>query len=821
MTPTNSLKNTKHGSVRQVLPGIVYTGTVEASNPLANTCVVILDEGLMNVPDCRWASGIISGMLGVKTNYLPPPNTRVLVVTNGSDNFIIGSLNGAVGHTLGGTSRSHTGQETQMKRDDRKLFAGGDARIDNNGTSPAADMLEGEFELSNLMGVGITLLTGLAKLSAGDLAKVEVCLLNDMVRIVSQTFKHYSALGNFEIYNDGRLNARWGATSYEHEAWGKENSTDAKATANDEQSAVELAGIDQLNDTLRERFSQFVGFLGDFINTYVTDPATALGAAATARSGKFRMHVNNDGSLIVQSVADIVLERVCRIVVPIERKRWEDPEGTLAEEYDKLDKGPLKAWQYSTNPDNIFHAAYQLRHYARWLAGLHGLARFHQNIKDWSVPTEAATPAPKMTGAEEDKNAENPDGDTNYIETYATIRIMRDGSIAMIDGYGSSVMLAGGNVQVSATKHLTLEAAGDVNIVAGQNLNLKARRSVEVVAVRGGLTLKAKAWFRGISELGSIWFRSDAPDPASAGYTAPTPLDATEDPTPEVLPSAVVFQTPKGRFSVEATNAVNLQVVARDLAEGQEAAVNIISPSGGVKISARDDIEIASQTGMIRLKAMKELVVSAFRFMTNLTGAVFDINGSFTVRNGTLDALSVRTKQLFSALVFSREMKGGNPLHGNHVMAIPAGEETDAAFSPKPYGTRAGDSMEAAALAAALRNDSTLNPVVATPNASDGRTPTFNDEYVTVLLETMSQQQLRNDAPATHSDWNWRTDGLLAPMNSNQGYPWPGPAAADLRYTDSSDLRTPSSTPYNSLVNSADPLTLEPKSFKFLKKSAS
>jgi hypothetical protein len=193
----------------------------------------------------------------------------------------------------------------------------------------------------------------------------------------------------------------------------------------------------------------------------------------------------------------------------------------------------------------------------------------------------------------------------------------------------------------------------------------------------------------------------------------------------------------------------------------------------------------------------------------------------FTVRNGTLDALSVRTKQLFSALVFSREMKGGNPLHGNHVMAIPAGEETDAAFSPKPYGTRAGDSMEAAALAAALRNDSTLNPVVATPNASDGRTPTFNDEYVTVLLETMSQQQLRNDAPATHSDWNWRTDGLLAPMNSNQGYPWPGPAAADLRYTDSSDLRTPSSTPYNSLVNSADPLTLEPKSFKFLKKSAS
>ena len=820
MTPTNSL-NTKHGSVRQIMPGVVYAGTVEVTNPIANTCVVRIDDGLKRVPDCRWASGIISGMLGMKTNYLPPPNTRVLVVSSGSSSFIIGSMAGAVGHPQGATSRSHTGQEGKMKRGARKLFAKGVNRLDNNGTSPASDVLEGEFELSNLMGVGITLLTGLAKLSAGDLAKVEVCLLNDMVRIVSQTFKHYSALGDFEIYNDGRLNARWKGTSYEHEAWGKETSTEKKATVNDTQSAVELAGVDQLNGTLRERFSQFVGFLGDFINTYVTDPATALGAAATARSGKFRMHVNNDGSVIVQSVADIVLERVCRIVVPIERKRWEDPEGTLAEEYDKLEKGPLKAWQYSTNPDNIFHAAYQLRHYARWLSGLHGLARFHQNIKDWEVPTEAATPAPKMTGAEEDKLATNPDGDAGYIETYATIRIMRDGSIAMIDGYGSSVMLAGGSVQVSATKHLTLEAAGDVNIVAGQNMNLKARRSVEVVAVRGGLTLKAKAWFRGISELGSIWFRSDAPDPASDGYTAPTPLDAEEDPTPEVLPSAVVFQTPKGRFSVEATNAVNLQVVARALPDGQKAGVNIIAPSGGVNIHAREDIDIASQTGMIRLKSAKELVVSALRFMSKLSAGVFDVNGNFTVRNGTLDALALRANQVFSALVFSRKMEGGNPLHGNHVMAIPTGQETAAAFSPKPYGSRSGDDVDAAALAAALRNDSTLNPVVATPNASDGKTPTFNDAYVTRLLETISQQQLRNDAPDTHSNWNWGSDGLLAPMNSNQGYPWPGPNAADLIYVDPSDLKTPSATAYKDLANSAEPLTLNPKLFKFLKKSAS
>jgi hypothetical protein len=820
MASSTNYKNTKQGRTRHLETGKIYTGTVEATNPVTNTCVVRIDHGRYRVDNCQWASGIISGMLGVKTNYLPPPNTRVLVVYGGATSFVVGSTQGSVPYAVGSKSRTHTGQEAKMNLDARKLFSGGTGRLDANGTSPAADMLEGEFELSNLLGVGITLLTGLAKLSAGDLAKVECCLLNDMVRIVSQTFKHYSALGDFEIYNDGRLNARWKATSYDHEAWGREKSTDEKVPQSGP-SKIDVGSVDALNDTLRERFSQFVGFLGDFINTYVTDPATTLGAAAQPRSGKFRLHVNNDGGVLVQSVSDIVLERVCRIVVPIERKRWDDPTGTLAEEYDKLSKGPLKAWEYSQNPDNIFHAAYQLRHYARWLAGLHGLARFHQNIKDWEVPTEEDTPAPQMVGSEADKLAANPETDSNYIETYATIRIMRDGSITLLDGYGSSVMLAGGNVQVSATKHLTLEAAGDVNIVAGQNMNLKARRSIEIVATRGGLVLKSKAWLRAICELGSIWFRTDAPDPASAGYSAPIPTDTTEDPAIEVLPSAFVFQSSKGRFSVEAKNAVNLQVQARSLAEGEDAAISLVSPDGKVRILAKKDVEIGSQIGKLLLKARQEIVVSATRFMNYLSGGVFDINGSFTVRpGGFLDVVGIRTRQLFSTVVFSRRLPGGAPTHENHVLSIPPGSESSPSYSPVPYGSRSGDDVDSSTLGSELYNDPALNPVAAVPDAADGKRPTFNDDYlVTQLLETMSQQQLRNEAPATHDTWQWSTDGLLGEMASERGYPWPGTPdkCKDLQYVNTSSLKEPSPVAYNSLANSAAALQKKTKQFKFLK----
>lgn len=813
----NHLKGTIHGETRELEPFNIYLGTVEQSDARANTFAVRVDHGRVLLEHCQWGAAIVSGMLGIKVNYLPPPNTRVLLVYQPGGSVVVGSVPSAVPYTAGVGSRTITGQGDAMDKNNREALSGDPDKPRNLGASPPDDLLEGEFDMTNLLGVGLTLLTGLAKLSAGDLAKVEVSLLNDLVRIVSMNFKHFSAFGNFEIYNDGRLNVRWGGTSYDHESWGKATESETKVTATDD-TEIKLGEIDALHDTLRERFTQFVGFLGDFVNTYVTDPAVALGEAAQARSGKFRCHVNNDGSLLVQSAADIVLERVCRIPVPIERKRWDDPEGTRAEEYAKLARGPLKAWKYDPNPANIFHAAYQLRHYARWLSGLHGLARFHQSPKDWRVPSEADTPAPDPNATEADKTETNPEQD--QIDTYATVRIMRDGSIVVLDGYGSAVLLGGGNVQISAARHLTLEAAGDLTLVAGQNLNLKARRSIEAVASQGGLTLKAKAWLRQLSTHGSIWLRSDAPDPAAEGYTAPTPDNPDEDPVPEVLPSAIVVQTARGRVAVEAKNALDLSVKARDLPDGTDAGITLRADDGTVQLHALKAVQVDSRTADIKLRAGGSLVVAARNFLNALTGA-FDVNNTMTVRHGMVDMLKLTARQVISRLVMSQKLTMAQ--HGNHVAAIPTGEETSAAYTPQNFGLRDGDDVTQVNTARDLF--AYQGPPLRATDASGNRKPGFNDSYVTEQIETLTQQRLRleddSEARADYATWSWAQDRLVGEMASEHGYPWPGNRPQDLQLDASGHaLHTPSSVSYNLLANESPALQKRDKQFRYRKHSS-
>ena len=64
------------------------------------------------------------------------------------------------------------------------------------GYTPGRDVLPGEKEYSNNMGVWLRLLINMAQLSAGELAKVEVGLMNDMVRIVDNYFAHHNVGGD-------------------------------------------------------------------------------------------------------------------------------------------------------------------------------------------------------------------------------------------------------------------------------------------------------------------------------------------------------------------------------------------------------------------------------------------------------------------------------------------------------------------------------------------------------------------------------------------------------------------------------------------------
>ena len=78
--------------------------------------------------------------------------------------------------------------------------------------------------------------------------------MDDMVRIVSETFKHYSAFGDYQIYNDGRLNVRFDGTSYEHESFGKLSDQDPLVDL--DSNKVDFK--DTFTQTGRWRFSEYI-----------------------------------------------------------------------------------------------------------------------------------------------------------------------------------------------------------------------------------------------------------------------------------------------------------------------------------------------------------------------------------------------------------------------------------------------------------------------------------------------------------------------------------------------------------------------------------
>lgn len=490
-------------AVPQLEKGCLYKGIVTGS-VLPNNLVTVKVDGLNITVQALWAAGIFSGLLGFKTSFLPPINTSVILLFTGEDiAYIIGCHSGI---TIDPGNQARASVDPDANYHSSQTFA-----VRNSKKAPVMaaqkppiDLAEGEFQIDNMLGVGLTFLRNLASMQAGDLARVECHILDDMVRIISNTFRHHSAVGDCKIFNDGgKLNAIWRATSHDHEALGLLRKTDAKAEfTKNNPDKVDFTNVDGFADEGRWRFQQYVGWLGDFINIFVTDPVNAIGRLASdqLKSGKFRCHVNNDGSLLVQSVADIVLEKVVRIPVPVEIRRENDPNGNRTDDSVRGNEF-LKTWKPSSN--NIFEMVFQLRDYARWLNNSYSLGRFRQLDRDYRVPTEAETPSPDVNSSEPDRLSVN--GSTsNWSLAYSSIRIYRDGSIQTVDAYGNSFTSTKTGIQISSTRDILIQAAGSINLVAGRDLNLLARKNVGITAITEKVRIKAETGLQMLTRAGNV-----------------------------------------------------------------------------------------------------------------------------------------------------------------------------------------------------------------------------------------------------------------------------------------------------------------------------
>lgn len=795
-------------NMNKVTPGNIYSGKIVLTKPQDGLYNVKLDSINHTIVDAVWAAGgVFSALLGFKINFYPTVGTRVLVVA-GKPAFIVGGVPASPRDDTSGKSRTMTG--IQVDPDP----VGIEATREGVHHTPPNDLLEGEFEISNGLGVAVQLLHGLAMLKAGDRAKVETSLLNDMVRIVSEVFKHHSAFGDMQIYNDGRINVRFDGTNYEHEAWGSmdKNSPHKFEHATVNGNKVDLEG---LIDTGRWRYSHFLGHLGDFIHMFVTDPTTALSNIAddALRSGKAHVHINSDGSMLLQSVAEIALERVCRIVTPVEKKRWDDPEGDKRADFEDFSKDPLRTWKFI--PGKVHHTVYQLREYARWLSGFHAYARFRQQSEDWDVPTENSVPTPTWSCEEQDKEAVFTGASS--IDAYAVIRIMRDGSIVLWDGAGSSVCLSHGDVSISSVRNTRIDAGGDVSITAGNSIFMKARDSVEITASTGSFITKARASWKALCELGSIWLKSDAVDPKHESV----PAVGADDPVPEVLDYAIFLDTTKGKGAFRTQRELLLacdpdnSAGVDDALDKSDYAVTIAAEKQHVRILAKESIMLRATRGIVALESLvKGLVIKGRKVLVQALQA-FDINTKFTVEGGKLNVEQIAASRIGADSYLAGPKIGGrvedsNPppfkQHYNHVL------EKQDSDTPE-FVDDISIMTDYNSAAPSLKLSLSPLPVWEFPDPQSYR------YSVQKFFEPLAQQYMRYDFGSgpidkeTLATWIWEAEDNLksAPRTNTGRNPFPGKGATELYHqtTNGENLRTPAAKNYADYdPNNASPLQI-------------
>lgn len=766
----------------------VYEGRV-MSIDLATRKLTVSVLNDVVVSNAVMMSDSLSSLLGFTQTNLPPVGAKVLLVYTAGVSFVVGAYGANFSDNPTLFSVPAGGEIFQESLNLRGL---GVVRPKETpvqaGFTPGRDLAPGEREYSNNMGVFIRMLMHLAQMSAGELAKVEVGLINDMVRIVDNYFVHHSVGGDTLIWSNTRCNYEDHFTGYPFEAEGKrkENEVLAEEVGKyvvDPESMLE----NRYSDTGRWRKSTYMGFLGDMIHTWVTEPTRVLSTYAdnATRAGAYSFWVGSDGNLVIQSASAVHVEVRPYISVPSIKAKWDDPEKGISEKMDDLDKKYLKLWDGAAGSgwEHIGTSCWRMRDYARYLTQWHALARWRQvSETDWcGVQDESEVEVPTPTCEEKDKKQANPASNTAYTGA-AVFDMDPSGSISLIS-YGdatdsgvSSVILNKGNVQIAAPGNISITCGGTFSVQA-KNVSILSAATMELVSLAGGIWAKARTALNMLCEKGRIWIKSDM-DPAEGVSTAPEPASADFPYDDDGNPYSIVLEANKGTACVTARDEVCVATSGPEgsvyvQADGGAGSVNISSSNvvnifGGINVLIKSiGVGVSSLTTYLASQAVK------------ITERILCAGGSIEME-GQLIANSVATKAGYIG---------------------PAPTIAKPKEPVEPDATKEGE-MEPVAEVAGLLTKETTQSLLA-PDLPKSTWALFKwdtpsadpDSWESIKAAPYIDAAVHGNTYEVGSDQNltkieWTKCGLssTSPNTDKQSFPYPGKNAKMIEFT--SDLET-------------------------------
>ena len=361
---------------------------------------------------------------------------------------------------------------------------------------------------------------------------------------------------NIQQYDEGENLSMVGHATYPWEASGM-YAPQQKFTKTNSPEGVQLDrqfpfGAEEVQDQSQTpvyRLTDYTGYLGQGFNRTLMKPAKDSGKRLMTDSdrdiGLFQELIALDGSYSVRSAKQILLAKYPLIPNPRRKRLAEDAKGD-----DLLDRDGKGEYKFSgTYGGGLEHKVRDWKDQDVSLlknmlrpAGIMDLLTHHYNWKsthpfyyhkrDYDYPEEGDNNSPlteirfyrgtMSTAYVEisprvmriDSRYQN----VNYYNTAAFITIAEDGSIVLGDGYGSQLLMGGGQIRLEAggdimlmsgarvvtlAKEAIIRAKGSVDISSNENdVRIKAENNMQLLAGNsgaGGMLLESKG--QGSSQL--------------------------------------------------------------------------------------------------------------------------------------------------------------------------------------------------------------------------------------------------------------------------------------------------------------------------------
>ena len=586
----------------------LFKGVVITSNAGSRAITVVREtSGGMKSSDggklvqATMLSAVLAQFLGFKDCTLPQPGTRVLCLAESNNNcYILGCLPQPTMGKVDMSARAMLGAGDAME-DSANRKGHTDKLPSVHESRRPVDIVDGEYVIANEFGVLLGLYQQLANLKASELAQIQCFLLDDLVRIISHNFQHYTAIGEYNIYHDGkRLMAEFGATHKPAESYG------APAVSNDNGAfnTFETTGSHTIDDSddfydiskderikAIERFKIFLGSVGDFIHLFVVkphdekvrslDPGQSL-SPADFDTGLCDLHIGTDGGLHFRSVKEVFIEKTNWIRVPIRKAAPDDPQGDDAASlnYDQKEKFEFKDdYTYKGNP---FTYGLQIRDYVAYVNEKLGYQNFKSHNKDFAV-SDDVDPEQNVS------KISNVDQETSlFLQNYklrtAGIYLMPNGGITIRDAWNSAIVMEGGNVYIQPAKDFVAQPLRNSITKAGGSVNVSCKKHIDFSSTEEGLRFKTEK---------SHYFYSD-----NGGFVVETngstDTPGTPDPKKEAIDDigGIVFKSKLSIYNYAEKDIVNYaknQFLLKSLNNVDIVAENSLTTYGKASLNGFSD----------------------------------------------------------------------------------------------------------------------------------------------------------------------------------------------------------------------------------------